>query len=402
MAELTGAPYDLDPVTVTVAGSGTAPVDTTPYGESRWQFIARPWYGGTSLELTKAKSRKLNFRLEDPSDVGFNLDGASSQAAAIHEKVTDIHVLFTPDSGVVERLFRGRVGSTGDDLSETSHTVTVPALDYREVLNQRQLWSWNTLTYTGLDQAEIVWQLVEQTQGNVGGDLGISKGWIGTAPTGVIRDRVYEAKDSIGERIKELGEVINGFDWDIEPVSDSALALRVYYPQRGTNRGVVLEYGGKVATVKRDADVGAYENAIRYSGADGLDVAEIEAPDLATREEGRWDGAYGDTGLTTQQALDDRAEWQADESQVLQPSYTLGLKPGVWQGRSHIWPGDWVRVVIYKGRLAVDDVLRVFDLSIDIDDNGKEKVQLTVGGPKPDPAYQQVRTDRRLKNLENH
>src|SRR5690606_9835308 len=114
--------------------------------------------------------------------------------------------------------------------------------------------------------------------------LGIDKGWTGTSPTGIDRDRTYEAGDSIGQRIQELSEVIDGFDWDISPVSASGLQLDVWHPMRGSDRGVVLIYGGLVAHVQREVNPSDYANALRYTGAEGdeedpgPDPVEIEAP----------------------------------------------------------------------------------------------------------------------------
>lgn len=402
--EIGGAPYDLDPVGVTLTGSGGTVVDPTVPTPGRWQFIARPWYGGQALELTRAKSRKFTVKLEDPSDLGFSIDARHPESASLQELVTDVHVLFNPEVGQpVQRLFRGRVGNTGRTGDRDSSTKTVPVVDYRGILNERRLWSWNTLDYSGLDQGEIVWALISQTQANTGGDLGISKGWTGTTPTGVVRtDQLYELHESIGERIKKLAETIGGFDWDIIPTSDSALSLQVYYPERGSNRGEVLVWGGNVTTYNREVVVADYRNAISQSGAEDLLAREVEATDLATRLEGRWDGSFGDTNLLTQQQVDERAAWQALESQVIQPTYTLELKAGWWKGRNHIWPGDYVRVTIHDADLRVDDVLKVFEMSIDINDGGSETVQLTVGGPKPDPAFKERRTDRRLLQLETH
>lgn len=404
MSEIDGAPYDLDPVGLTLTGSGSTVVDPTVPPPGRWQFIARPWYGGPARELTQAKTRRMTVKLQDPSDVSFSINGRHPESAFLQELVTDIHVLFNPDPGVpVQRLFRGRVGNTTRVGDENATTKTVPVVDYRAILNERRLWSWNTLDYSGLDQADIIWALIAQTQGNIGGDLGISKGWTGTTPTGIIRaDQLYEVHESIGERIKKLAQTVDGFDWDVLPTSDSALSLQVYYPERGTNRGEVLLWGGNVTTYNREVVVADYRNAISQSGAEGLVTREVEATDLATRLEGRWDGSFGDTNLLTQQQIDERATWQASESQVIQPTYTLKLKPGWWRGRDHIWVGDYGRVVIQDADLQVDDVLKVFEMTIDINDGGSETVHLTVGGPKPDPAFRARRTDRRLLQLETH
>lgn len=371
---------------------------------TRWQLLAGPASGGTDLSLTEAHARRLNFRLTDSSEVAFSMDGRHPQALAIDELRTDVHVLWTGDDGPPQRLLRARVGPTGDTLTAEQHTVDATALDYRAVLDRRRLFLGDTLTWAATDQAEIAWGLVQQTQGNTAGNLGINKAWSGTTPTGVPRTTTYELGDSIGERIQELSELNNGFDWDIVPVSASGLQLGIWYPQRGASRGVVLEHGGAVANVRREVQPGDYGNALRMSGDDNATPAvtpvEREATNLATLPEGRWDVVIGDTGLTTQAMLEARADWQIAQSQVVQPTYTLTLKRGAWRGPGHIWLGDTVRTVVISGRLHVDTDLRVYELGIALGDDGGEDVQVTVGGPKPDYRRRAAMTQRRLTNLE--
>lgn len=390
-----------------LSGSGVkhSGIGSIPRPRFRWQFLLGPAAGGRDLALTEAHARRFTARLTDPSEIAFTLDGRHTQAAAVAELAVDVHVLWSPTSGPPRTLFRGRAGTTGDTVDADTHTLDVTALDYRAVLNRRRLYSTSTLAWTATDQAEIAWQLLTQTQTRPGGDLGISIG--AGNPTGVVRDRTYEAGDSVGEKIQELSEVIDGFDWDITPVGPSALALDVFYPQRGLDRGVVLEYGGAVTAVRRDVSSADYANAIRYTGGQTDDAVpvvttpvELDADDIAAVAQGRWDGVYGDDGLILQSTLDDRAAWQLTQAQVVQPTYTLTLRPGFWDGPSHIWVGDTVRLVLMSGRLAVNEQLRVFEMAFEIGDDGSDGLSVTVGGPKPDYRRRATLTERRLRNLE--
>lgn len=383
----------------TVSG-GAPPIDLEPT-RTRWQLVAGPASGGHELALTFARERKLTFRLGEPSEASFVIDGRHHQASALAELATDVHVIYQPPTGPARILYRGRVGATRDSLDADSHAMSVATLDYRAVLERRILWSDSQLTWTATDQAAIARGLLAQTQTRPGGNLGISPG---TNLTGVTRDRTYEAGDSIGERIQELSEVLDGFEWDVEPASASGLTLQIFHPQRGLNRGVILEYGGLVSTVDRGVDPAGYANAIRVTGRQndaGIAPTPVElaASDIATVPQGRWDKAVGED-IETQAALQDRAGWQLDQAQIIHPSYTLGLRPGGWRGPDHIWVGDTVRTVIYSGRLLVDANLRVFEISFDIPDTGDEQVSVTVGAPKPDIRRRGARVDRRLANLE--
>lgn len=392
-----------------MSASGTAEtgIGRPPRPRTRWQLILGPATGGHELALTEAKARRYTVRLKDNSDLGFSIDGRHPQAAEIEELSTDVHLLFSTADGT-QILDRCRVGNTGDQIDQDRHVTQVSCLDYRAVLDRRILWTGDTLTFAGVDQADIAWELIERTQAHRSGYLGISKGFP-DGSTGVPRDRTYEVGDSIGQRIQELSEVIGGFDWDILPVSASGLALQTWYPQRGSDRGVVLILGGLASSISREVDTSDYANALRYTGARGDDVTpgpdpvEWEAGDLdtpGTIPQGRWDAVFGDDGLKNQSALEDRAEWQSWWSEVIRPTYTVRLIRGGWGGPDHIWVGDTVRLIVPSGRLEVDTTARVYEIQIDMDEEGGEAVTLTLGGPKPDYRRWPSAIEKRLRNLE--
>lgn len=392
-------------VTFTPSGSGRKQtgIGLPPRPRVRWQFVAGPASGGHDLALTEATGRHYVARLTDANELTFNLDARLPSAASVVRPplARDVHVLFTGSEGTTTVLDRMRVGQTGHTFSEDAVQLAVTGLAYRSILARRILYSDATLTYTATDQAEIAWALINYTQGKTGGALGISKAWSGTSPTGVPRDRTYEVGDSIGQRIQELSEVIDGFDWDIVPTSASGLQFQVW-AQRGTDRGVVLQHGGLMATATREVNPTDYANAIRFAGGGDTPPSpdELEAADLANMPQGRWDASLGDDGLTTQDALDDRAQWQLGQSQNVTPVWTVTLKRGAWDGPDHIWLGDWVRVVASAEGLDTDVQLRVYEVDITLDGAGGETVQITLGGPRPRYSRRVSELERRLSNLE--
>lgn len=388
---------------LTLSGMGRADlgIGVPPRPRTRWQLVLGKASGGHELALTEARSRRYTARLNEASDLSFSIDGRLDQAAAIVELQTDVHLLFSTADGTTI-LDRCRVGPTRDDIDDTAHRVDVTCLDYRAMLDRRTLYSGDTLTFTGEDQTDIAWSLIDATQGHAAGDLGIYKGVVSDF-TGIARDRTYEAGDSIGQRVQELSEVQDGFDWDILPDGASSLRFDAWYPQRGSDRGVVLVEGGLATHISRELNPSDYANAIRYTGAEGLNAAEQDAGYLGvpgTFPQGRWDAVLGDDGLTTQAALDQRAAWQLAQSQVVTAVYTVRIKRGGWAGPDHIWVGDTVRLIIPSGRLAVDTSARVHEVEIDIDEDGGETVTLTLGGKRPDFRRWPSVIEQRLSNLE--
>ena len=393
-------------LTMTARGIADTGIGLPLRGRPRWQLVAGPASGGYEVALTGALSRTYTARLTENSELSFTLDAATSQAAYLEPLATDVHVLFTGDDGRTIELDRLRAGQPNITVDADKVRTAWTCLDYRAVLERRILYSDSTLTWTATDQGEIAWGLVQQTQARTGGALGIAKGWSGTAPTGVTRDRTYEAGDSIGQRIQELSDVIGGFDWDVLPTSASGLQLAVWCPQRGTDRGVVIEQGGLMAAATANVDPTTYANAIRYTGAAGDGTTpgptpdELEAAGLADMPQGRWDATFGDDSLTLQSTLDERAAWQLGWSQVVRPVWTVTLRRNAWRGPSHIWLGDTVRIVAMRNGLGVDMTARVYEVAVTVDGDGTEQVQLTLNGPRQRYAARAKRIEQRLSNLE--
>lgn len=370
-----------------------------------WLWMVGPWSGGAHYPLGRATDRQVTLQLNDASTCSFSIRGDHPEAGHVEELVSDVHALRqAAPGGPRDRVFRGRVGPSSDTLDGTSHTAKFTAYDYREVLARRILWSDSTLTYTAVDQGGIVAALVADTQGRAGGDLGMTV--TGTV-TGQVRDRTYEANDSIGEKIQQLSEVIDGFDWSVESPSQGELELRIHYPGKGADRGVILSYGDEqVANIERTVPVGEFGNALRVSGrapegggAEPTPV-EVDTGAVGTAPEGRWDRAVG-TDVTTDAGLTDRAAWLLDEAQAVRPTYEVTLRRGAWRGRAHIDTGDTARLWIRSGRLTVNTLLRVHTITIPVDDDGREgAVSLSLGGPRLDYGRRAALTERRLSDLE--
>ncbi|MGH3673649.1 MAG: hypothetical protein ACRDSH_23970 [Pseudonocardiaceae bacterium] len=368
-----------------------------------WSFVLGPASGGHTVALTGAKNRKLTARLMSPSEASFDIDGRHPEASYVQELSTDLHCIYDPDVGPTSIIYRGRIGNLSDNLDASSHTLTVPSMDYRELLKRRLLYNSSTLSFVSQDQADIALNLIGQTQALPGGDLSISKG-LGN-PSGIVRTLSYVAGDSIGDQIQTLSQLQNGFDWEITPVSPSALALNIWTSVRGASRGVVLEYGGIVQSIRREVRSSDYANSVRVTGDQTATTPptpqERTAVDIATRAEGRWDKALPAPGTIDLAALQSRADYMLAYSQTIIPSYTLVLKRGAWAGPGHVWLGDTVTLVIKSGRLAVvDSSLRVQEVAVDIAEDGIDAATLTLGRPALNYNSWPSLMDQRIRDLE--
>lgn len=351
-----------------------------------WRFVLASAAGEPIAEFLHATDQTVTWRRDDPCEASLTVLGNDPVAADIEELLTDL--LVYRDRRLV---FRGRIGPTADTLDGTTHTVQVNAVDYRGLLERRIVWA--SVSYASLDQADIAWDLIDTSQALDGGDVGIYRGSGDT--TGVVRDRNYEAGKRIGEALQQLGQVSNGFEWEI----DASLGFNVFYPTRGSVRDFVVEYGATVQALTRNVDPGRYANAVRYAGDDTTTPVTAEADDIATRPEGRFDVALGDTEISVQQTVADHAETQLNARGSIVPSYTFQLRPGVWDGPDELWVGDTTRVVIQSGRLNVNTLDRIEELTVNVGD--VEQVDLVFGESLRRRRARELRnTLRRLENLE--
>jgi microcystin-dependent protein len=323
-------------------------------------------------ELGSARQRHIEYTLNGAAAASFTLPGTHPDAKLIDELACDLLVWRDGQS-----IFRGRIGSSADTLSATDHSVTFTAIDYRGLLDRRILWADSPLSFRGVDQGQIAWAMIADTQRRPGGNLGIVAG-AGTA-TGIIRDRDYEAGKKVGEAIAQLGEVIGGFDWEI----DANLAFNVFYPYRGRTTGIDLVYGSQITGVNRTLTSTAFANAVRYSGDVGL--AAVEVADTTFGPAGRWDTQVGNPDLKLQQSVVDAAAATLAASDDLIPGYHIELLEGWWDPVD-LWLGDTAALFIRSGRLTVDgDAQRVVGITVAYDDSGGggEKVTVDLGDLPP-------------------
>lgn len=343
----------------------------------RWEFIVAQRDGTRLGALTGIREPQVTWRLLDAADVSFTLDGRDERAALIDELITDLLVYA---DGTLK--FRGRIVPSGDEIDSSTHTAKFTAIDYRGLLRRRILNGTTTAVtagYSGTDQGAIAWDIISDHQALTNGSLGITQGTGLT--TGISRTRpvgYYTAGQNLGETIDKLATLNNGFDYEIDPF----LKLNLWYPKRGTARDFQVrrtENGGTATKVVRTVDPSDFANVVRFSGA--THVANAVAVDIATRPEGRWERQLGDTGITTQQGVDDASVRALADAQTLDASYTATIARDAGWNPDVLWLGDTCRLVVRSGRLNVNKTARLLEVSAKPDAGG-ELVDLVFDRPR--------------------
>lgn len=393
------------PISFTGISGPSTPI-SGPARRTPWTFAVGPHSSLPDTELSRLTGRSVTFRLgneggtasasSNNSEASFTIDGSFPEAQAIQEIISDLWVLRG-----TQTLFRGRVGASNDSGSADQEQSQFSAADYRALFSRRHLHTTDNLVYSSQDIAQTAWLLLAQTQAKPGGDWGIIQG--DGATTGVVQSNTFSAGDLIGSTIEKLAAGSPGFDFDITPNTGTLTqTFDIWYPQRGVDRQVVLDFPGRIQSYTRQVDPGAFANSLRGSGTTGLAPIEMDAAAIATDPAGRFEAALADTAIQTTSALNSRTTALLAASQTVIPSWTVVLNPDSWDGPADFWVGDPVILVINAGRHAGTVVsYRIFEIKVDLDDNSDtETVTVTLGLPNPNRRWLLRGFDRRIAALE--
>lgn len=320
---------------------------------------------GPTRQLTAAYGRVLTLRVDGHAFAQFTIPDRLAESAEIVDKLSDLWVWLSDGSLV----FRGRVVDSQHEIDETTHRRQVQAIDYRGMLTKAAKVEPNVPTYTGVDPAQIVWQLVQHRQAQTGGDWGITEGVGGTSGYGGRDLNTLIAGKPVGEAIDELLRREDGGEWSINP----ELELDRWWPRRGSDNGVVLDYGGNIARVSLSG--AEFGNAAVATGSQETTPTEAETAGVGTDERGRWTVSEGFTSVIQQATLQAKANWLRDEASTIERRWVVEFAPNRWEGVSHVGLGDVVKFAIKSGSLQVATPHRVVELQFAFGENGQQTVR---------------------------
>lgn len=132
-----------------------------------------------------------------------------------------------------EYLFGTHVGALEVVMGETASTINVRAFGYLNLLIDRYV----TKTYIEqqmYDATEIAWDLINETQLQTNGDMGMTQG---LTTTTVVRERTYE-RQNVKDAIVNLTKLVTGnFDFDFSVDREFNV-----YSSIGSDRSAELEF----------------------------------------------------------------------------------------------------------------------------------------------------------------
>lgn len=164
--------------------------------------------------------------------------------------------------------------------------VQFQAATFDSYFDKRKIY--DTQTFVGEEQLEIVRKLLDYAQGQTGGDIGIT---YDTLYSNVGRDRTYNSYDllNVREQIDLLSNVDNGFEWRIRAFSDEAgrrvRRLQLGYPKIITSRtDIMLSAPGQIISYALPEDGTTTANYWQSRGSStNQDASSESVPLMSTR-----------------------------------------------------------------------------------------------------------------------
>ena len=161
-------------------------------------------------------------------------------------------------------------------------TVDFQASTFESYFDKRKIY--DTQTFTGEDQLDIVRGLLDYAQGQNGGDIGIT---YDQTLSYVARDRVYRNYDllNIREQIDLLSNVDGGFEWRMRAYTDEngsrVRHLQLGYPKILTSRtDIMLSAPGQILSYSLPKDGTTVANFWQSRGASTNQDASNESTPL--------------------------------------------------------------------------------------------------------------------------
>jgi hypothetical protein len=128
-------------------------------------------------------------------------------------------------------LFGSHVGYLSVNMGEISSTISVRCFGYLNLFLDRYV----TATYTQEDETDIAWDLIDSTQSQTNGNMGITRG--PNQVTTIARDRTYD-RQNVKDGITNLVSLVDG-NFDFEFTYDKKFNT---YTQIGSDLSDTVEF----------------------------------------------------------------------------------------------------------------------------------------------------------------
>lgn len=418
--------YDpIVPPDTSVPAAATHALGIGPWNTAiSWSGLGQPpaVYGASVpvLALPNATSKSFTLRLNAGDEARADFVLAREDAFIITERSTDLWWRRRdPKRSLVEPIGRFNADNVDTSMDEDGQIrVSATFVDYRALLEDRLILTVANTPTAGLSSwpkgtviTDILRFVIPTNQ-----KIDLTEISPGTATyVGTTKEPIeLPPGTTVGEAMASLAtNSTKAWEWWVElPVnSGDRPKLRLAPDGRGTNRGIYLiDIGTGQSPIKSwtiQASGAKYANTIYFQASQG-GVVETLLADVELY--GQRDAQETDTSIKSTPTAPNLPLVTAAAVKKLtaladqQITWTLNLREGFWEGRSHIDVGDWITVQIKLGGQLITGTHRVSEISGDIDATGAESIALTLGPPRParDPRSRYSPMARLVRTLKNY
>lgn len=311
-----------------------------------YQLYIGPSSGSVpTQEVTVFDAWSLDRNIDDGCTISFTVPGNSPAGALIEELSYDVWLYL---DGQVDQRFRVLELQRAWD-EDGRHDVAVSAVCYRRILAARHLVT--DLSYAATSQGTILWNLIQHTQAQTGGNLGIT---LGTAGPSVLRDREYDAGSNILELAVNLSQIQGGLTWDINEDLELVVSRFSDYPVR--SQPVIL--GGNARRIIKPSGAALFANAVLVAGDQEATTLVVEEDaGLSVDPRGRWERFQSFSSVVLQATLQEHADGLLEEANSPAVVWEFEIDPVRFFGDSDYALGDFVTLVEPGGPLVPVQVL---------------------------------------------
>jgi hypothetical protein len=341
---------------------------------SEYKYILWDYRTGQKEILPEAMNREYSYQLNRAGKASFTLPITVERLQRFDIYLGVTRLLIYRENALI---WAGVVWEIQEGASEDGD-VTIQCTEIFHILSEKR---YTSNTYTGTDAGQIAWGLIDTTQGLTGGDLGLTQGTIQATQN---RDRNY-FDESIGEKIIQLTEVINGFDFLITPsIKDNTLGVFNVYAKRGsTITDFRLEYGeglkNNIQSWSRKRTLSDMFNSIVVEGEGYGDIAlkATTTDSSLINAVGLLEGRKQEKSVSQQATLNQKADEYIRVHKTEQPIYDITLN-NAFNDFGKYDVGDIIPVRIKYGYVDINTTMRIYGIDVRVSDAGEEVIKLTI------------------------
>lgn len=339
--------------------------------QSNWLFRIID-SSGNQINLIRAKKRKVSLGLNKAGECSFELDLSDDKATDTNLK-TGVSTVEVLRGG--KTFFKGQLMVREKRLDQINRIVNCKTLGWLWLLSKRFAGVASDREFSNTDAGAIAWALINESQQQNYGDFLITQGAIETSQNITI---TY-IRANIKEAIEDLS-AIAGIEFEI---TDEKV-FNVFYPFKGTDRtsSVIFKYPGAIKSIREIHDSTTIINNEIVLGQ-GWGDQELSANSEDVNSENtykRREAIVSRKEINNAVSLSNIAEY--DVGRLRNPStiYDIAL-----HGNNEIPNldnynvGDIVKVQVDDEQWSFEQVFRIFEIHVNIDENDKENISLIMG-----------------------